>query len=511
MKIAVIEDSKTINKMIKLELQKHNHEISSAYTLKEAQELFKKNHFELIILDLHLPDAEGSELIAQIQTSCKAKIIVLTAYQRDDLREELFAYGVLDYIIKDANLLYSIHEIIRVIERIETNHEKVLVIDDSKFICSHIKQVLTPRNYHVTAAYDAKSALKELEREDDFKLIILDMELPDMHGMELLKLIRNDMNYIDTPVIVLSGTATAEIIRDILKNGANDYIKKPFVNEEFLLRIDLWIDIFKKEELLKEQKAQLEHYNKHLHELVLEEVEKNRQKDRLLLMQTKQAQMGEMIAMIAHQWRQPLNAIATSLGMIELKTKSNECQSELITKITAKMKQTITYLSNTIDDFRNFFRPDKEAKETSFETIFTKSLVLIESSLSAKGITLDFEIKSQKIFYGYENELIQVVINLLKNSMDALSQKRVQNPTITVTIDDLCITIADNAGGIAPEILDKIFDPYFSTKDEKEGTGLGLYMSKIIVEEHSKGSLRVTNKDGGACFDVCVKDLRECT
>lgn len=506
--ILVIEDSKIINSVIKKELSKLHFIIDQAYTLQEAKDFLSHQIYTLIILDMHLPDGEGSELIANIQSLTKTKVVVLTSSQDEDLRKELFQYGVLDYIIKDKNLLYSISEIVKIINTIldnEQEKEKILVIDDSKFICKQVKIVLEPRNYKVFRALNAKNGLTLLDKED-FKLIILDMELPDIHGVEVLNLIRKKQNYISVPIIVLSGTSTPEIIRNVLKNGANDFLKKPFVYEEFLLKVDLWIDYFKKSAELEVKTQELKFLNKHLEELVASEVEKNRQKDKIMFAQSRQAQMGEMIAMIAHQWRQPLNAISAASSVIELKVKNNQFDKVTAKKITSRIQQYLQHLSATIDDFRDFFKPQREMYLSSFEIIAAKAYSLIENNLSKKKIDIEIYIEEVSSFMTYENELVQVVLNLIKNAQDILEEKKVSHPKIEIIVKNNCLSVRDNGGGIAEDILPKIFNPYFSTKLQKDGTGLGLYMSRIIVEEHCNGELLVKNIENGAEFSIVLHE-----
>ncbi len=502
--ILIIEDSKIINNIIKKELKKSNFNVSQAYTLSEAKKILDSKKFQLIILDLHLPDGEGSELIANIQSLTKTKVVVLTSSHDNKLREEMFEFGVLDYIIKDKNILYSISEITKIINNISTkSKDKIIVIDDSNFICKQIKTILEPRNYIVKSANKAKDGLKML-KNDVFDLIILDMELPDIHGAKVLEEIRKDKRFINTPIIVLSGTSTPQIIRDVLKNGANDFLKKPFVYEEFILKVDLWNDYFKKTKELEEKTLRLQFINKNLEKIVIEEVEKNRKKDRLLFTHSRHAQMGEMIAMIAHQWRQPLNSISAAINLIKLRSQMGKLDHDTVINISDKIQVYIKYLSNTIDDFREFFRPQREKRLSDFHIIYEKAFILIGSSLEKKGISIDFTAEDIKQFFSYENEIVQVVINILKNASDAFSEKNIKNPTIKVNAYDTTLLIQDNAGGIPENIIDKIFDPYFSTKDNKNGTGLGLYMSKIIIEEHCKGSISVENKNNGAVFTITL-------
>ena len=505
-KILIVEDSTTINNIIKKELVKLHYTISQAFTFYEAKEFLEHKEYDLIILDLHLPDGEGSELIANIQSLSDTKVVILTSSQDNDLREELFQFGILDYIIKDSNLLYSIKEIIKIINTIQVkNRERILIIDDSYFICKQIKIILEPRNYDIDFSLTAKDGLIQL-KTNNYDLLILDMELPDIHGIKVLNLIRRDVNLLHLPIMVLSGTTTPAIIRDVLKNGANDILKKPFIFEEFILKVDLWIDYFKKEQLIQEKNDELNFINNNLENIIHDEIQKSREKDKIMFQQSRQAQMGEMIAMIAHQWRQPLNIIGTASSIINNRVNRGKLDAKLSLELTSKIAENIEYLSTTINDFRDFFRPEKEMQITNFHTILEKALSLVESSLTSHQIKLSVKNRSITEFTTYENELVQVILNLLKNAEDVLTYKKIKEPTLTIEINDFFITISDNGGGIDEDVIEEIFDPYFSTKIEKEGTGLGLYMSKVIVEEHCNGVLDVKNGKDGAIFRITLKD-----
>ena len=237
-----------------------------------------------------------------------------------------------------------------------------------------------------------------------------------------------------------------------------------------------------------------------------EELEEKRQKDQLMLKQSKLAQMGELLSMIAHQWRQPLNATNAIVGDLLLKIEMQSYTESYFIQKLEKILELSGHLSNTIYDFRNFYKEDKRKEQTVFQEIVENSLAIIQDSLDAKGIRVQTVYKSQAQLFVYKNELTQVVLNLLKNAEDALVEVGVATPTIVIssydTHEDIVLEISDNAGGIPSDILDKLFDPYFSTKEKKDGTGLGLYMSKIIIEEHFKGLLEATNTKEGACFRI---------
>jgi len=237
---------------------------------------------------------------------------------------------------------------------------------------------------------------------------------------------------------------------------------------------------------------------------IKEEEEKNKAHEKLMQQQYRLAQMGEMLSMIAHQWRQPLSAITATTGSIILKAKLNKLEKQTAIELAEKIKNFSLHLSSTIDDFRNFFKSNKTKTSTNFKKIIESVLLIAESSMETNNIRLELDIGEVYEFETYENELKQVLLNLIKNAEDALIDNKVENPTITIKIDKNTIIVKDNAGGIPDEIKDKIFDPYFSTKLKKDGTGLGLYMSKLIVEDHCGGKLSVTNDRYGANFQITL-------
>ena len=260
----------------------------------------------------------------------------------------------------------------------------------------------------------------------------------------------------------------------------------------------------------KKQKS-LEMLNATLEDRIKEEIKKNREKDKQLLYQSKLATMGEMISMIAHQWRQPLSAINAITISTKIKLFQREIDREFITKKMETILKYTDYLSHTIEDFRNFFKTTKEKKNVTYQKIIDSVLDIIEISLKNKNIELIKIIEFNKEICVFENELKQVILNLIRNAEDVLIERKIINPKIFISVfkknDKILFQINDNAGGIDEKIMDKIFEPYFSTKDEKNGTGLGLYMSKIIVEEHLKGEIVVFNSDEGAVFQIILKDI----
>ena len=267
-----------------------------------------------------------------------------------------------------------------------------------------------------------------------------------------------------------------------------------------------WRDITDRKEIQlseTQHKQEIEAWNSNLESLVQAEVEKNMLKDRQMLHQSRLAQMGEMISMIAHQWRQPLSAISAASALLNLKSQLNKLDKETAGNISKDISNYAQHLSATIDDFRDFFQQDKNKEATNYTYLVKSVLSIIENSLHSHHIEIKEELLSFNSFMAYKNELKQVIINIMKNSQDVLLERKVKDPYILLksyqSEDTYVLEISDNGGGIDEELFEKIFDPYYSTKRQKDGTGLGLYMSKIIVEEHCGRKLSCCNEEDGLC------------
>lgn len=237
-------------------------------------------------------------------------------------------------------------------------------------------------------------------------------------------------------------------------------------------------------------------------------IQEGKQKDRKILEQGKLARIGSMISMIAHQWRQPLSELSGILMELETATRFKKADEKHVLRAIAKSDKMIQFMSNTIDDFRNFYKPDKTKEEFLVSASCKNAINIIDATLKNFAIKLNVNIARDKKIYGYPTEFSQVILNILSNAKDVLEEKKIENPRIDINIDSKgvlsIITIKDNAGGISKENLELIFDPYFSTKDSSKGTGLGLYISKLIVERNMGGELSVYNDEEGAVFKIIV-------
>jgi len=234
-----------------------------------------------------------------------------------------------------------------------------------------------------------------------------------------------------------------------------------------------------------------------------------REKDQMLIQQSRQAAMGEMIGNIAHQWRQPLNVLGLTIQQLLLYYDFGELTREFLDHNVSSSMELIQHMSKTIDDFRNYFSPDKEKVEFKVGEAIVNTLSLLEGSLQNPKISIEIVTKGKPVINGYQNEFAQVLLNILINARDAFIEREIDNPRVTITTcsEDGCavVTVADNAGGIPEEIMGKIFDPYFSTKGPQRGTGIGLFMSKSIIVKNMGGRLAVRNIANGAEFRIEVR------
>lgn len=260
----------------------------------------------------------------------------------------------------------------------------------------------------------------------------------------------------------------------------------------------------------KRAQDELQHLALTLQQRVQEELAKNREKDHLLIQQSRLAAMGEMVHNIAHQWRQPLNALSVIIANIKDDYLYKALDENTLNQAVEKSYKLLQQMSTTIDDFRDFFRPDREAAEFDVAGAVENALFIVDDTLRNNHIELRKELPRELIAFGYANQYSQAVLNIVANAKEALQEHTPREPWISVRLepkdDDLILTIADNAGGISEDILQRIFDPYFSTKEQ--GSGIGLYMAKIIIERNMKGSIQAGNQTDGAVFTLTIPRLR---
>ena len=389
------------------------------------------------------------------------------------------------------------------------NNITVLYAEDESIIQEGITETLSLFGINAICAQNGQEGLSIFESSHEkIDLILTDIKMPKLDGLGMIEKIREIDKEI--PVIITTAHQETTFLMQSIELNISAYVLKP-------------IDIYKlQESLIKAIESKV------LKEKLLEknekleiEIQKNEEKQQIIEMQSRFAAMGEMIGMIAHQWRQPLASIGTASYNLKYKIASEkfdletkegrEEQKSFFSKKLDEIEFYVQNLTTTIDDFRNFFKTDKVFVNTSIENPIKNTLKIIQKDLEANNIELELNLNSKKQINIYENEIVHVLINILKNAQDKHLEKETQNAKIQIETQDLesgiKIDIYDNGGGIEEEYLDKIFEPYFSTKKEKNGTGIGLYMSKIIIENHHQGELYATNSKEGISFSIILHSM----
>jgi two-component system, NtrC family, sensor kinase len=385
----------------------------------------------------------------------------------------------------------------------------VLYAEDESVIQEGITETLNLFDINVICAKNGQEGLSifnSLSKEID--LILTDIKMPKLDGLGMIEKIREIDKEI--PVIITTAHQETNFLMQSIELDISAYVLKP-------------IDIYKLEEsLIKAMESKVLREELRIKNKVLElEIKKNEEKQKIMEAQSRFAAMGEMISMIAHQWRQPLASIGTASFNLKYKLlteeydletkKGREEQSNFFKKKLDEIELYVQNLTTTIDDFRNFFKTDKTSVNVNIENPIKNTLKIMQEDLQSNNIDVVLNLNSQNKINIYENEIIHVIINILKNAQDKFLEKDIQNAKIEIETLDLDngvkIGIYDNGGGIEKENLDIIFEPYFSTKKEKNGTGIGLYMSKIIVEKNHKGKIYATNIKEGICFSIIIPTM----
>jgi len=353
--------------------------------------------------------------------------------------------------------------------------QNILIIDDDIHNIQLAINILKEnKSYNIIFTTSGEEALKRVH-EYKFDLILLDIIMEPMDGFEVCKILKSDSFTCDIPIIFLTAKDDEQSISKGFDLGAVDYITKPFFINELVARVKTHVNMKVYEDSLKD-KIELQY--------------------QLMLEQNKMAAMGEMIGNIAHQWKQPLSVITTvssgikaakEVGMPIDETKEIESLDSIL--INAQ------HLSKTIDDFKDFFK-QKDRILFKIKDVIEKTINLIDSTLRHNGIKIKKNIKDIE-FMGLDNELIQVFINIINNSQDILTKLNQKSKIINIIVyeenNEAIVKISDNAGGIKDEIMPHIFEAYFTTKQSSNGTGIGLNMSKKIVEDHFKGTIEAKN------------------
>jgi len=381
-----------------------------------------------------------------------------------------------------------------------TQNLKILYVEDNTEAREQTVKMLNNFFTNIFIGIDGKDGLDKFDQhKDSLDLIITDINMPNMNGIEMLEHIRKIDTYI--PCIVLSAYNETGFFIDTISLGVDGYILKPINIQHFITILTKTVQqITLRNENLK--------YKNELENIVQEQVKKIIEKEKLLEHHTKLAAMGEMIDAIAHQWKQPLSIITTITSGMGVKFEMNmPVNKEDIINCSNIVQEQSAHLSDTIDEFRSFFRPNSNKTETSIVKVINSTIELLKNPIKKSTININVDCDENIKINIIPNEFKHIFINLINNTIDAFEEQEnqvdIKNIDIKVIQDEnkTIINFIDNAGGIPNNIIDTLFNANITTKEEGKGTGIGLYMSKQIIEKNN-GTISVLNNNNGAVFKL---------
>ena len=360
--------------------------------------------------------------------------------------------------------------------------ESILIVDDTRTNIDILVNLLD--KYEIVVATSGDEALTILDKDENIDLILLDIMMPDMDGFEVCKIIKNNDKCKNIPIIFLTAKFDDLSIQEGLELGAVDYITKPFRPIELLARIKTHVKILNHEKKIVE-------YNKSI-------------------------AIRELINNIAHQWRQPLSVISTASSSITLQKEMNILKDEDLLSYCNKITNNAEYLSKIIDNVSKMLEDKNELAQINIKSVFNRNSILFFGDVSDNNIDVNININSNIIINGNENKFVQILLAIIVNSKELLSSLDSTDKVILIDVtqnESHChLSICDNGGGISSEFINRIFEPYFTTKYKSQDKGLGLFIVKKTIEELFKGTVSVSNidfiyndrKQKGASFDISI-------
>ena len=504
--ILVAENAKLLSNIISTELKKNNYNCTQVFSLKKIEYEVSIQNYDYIILNLYLPDAEEKDLIINVKKITNSKIIVLTSKDNDELRDYLFKYGIIDYLNKE-NIEQTIKNIDKLITHIEKNNKSnILIIEDSNIIRAQEAEVLRQRNYNIFESETGKDGIKIFEKEN-IDLVILDLELNDMNGLKILEQIKKKNP--NVPVLMVSGTGNATSISKSLKNGASDFMRKPIIFEEFLLKTDMLIDYFRKSKELEDYKNNLE---KKISEAIkeTEDLNKELQLQKKDLIQANEAK-DAFLANVSHELKTPLNSINLISAVMKKNSDNNLNKKQIKNlEIINSCGQNLQYLINDILDISKLDAGEVVLINETFDlkNSLDNLYEIILPQAENNNINFEYEFdENRKYIYSDENKIMQIIKNFLSNSI-----KFTKNGNILLKMEDnedfVEISVKDNGIGIEEKKIKDIFDRFkqidASINRKYGGTGLGLSIS-YALSKLLEGKITVESEiDLGSTFTLSV-------
>ena len=381
-----------------------------------------------------------------------------------------------------------------------TKNLKILYIEDNKETRESTLVFLEELFDDIAVATDGLEGLEYFKNVKDIDMIITDINMPNMNGLEMSRKIKEEKP--NLPIFIFSAHNEVHFLIEAIEIGIEGFIFKPIEINQFLNTL------YKTIKMIKIIKENIEYKNS-LEEKVKIQIEELRTKDTLLAQNVKMAAMGEMIDSIAHQWMQPITVIQLALDSLKLNITLDSITNEKVLKTISASTLQIEHLTNTMHEFRSFFSPNDKLVESSIISLVDSTLLLMKDELQKHMIIVEVLGDKYTSIFINKNEFKHVIINLINNAKDAFSENNISQEdrkiivNIKSTENKIILSVEDTAGGIPIDVISNIFKPYFTTKEEGKGTGVGLYMTKQIIEKMG-ASIEVTNETKGAMFTINI-------
>ena len=491
----------------------------------EGLDQYIKHQPDIVITSLDLPEISGFEMVENIIKLNKDIPIVLILKDEETKRlKDTINLGIDNYIFKPIQNNLLLNKLDKIIEGInDKNTIKEQNLQIKNYLDFIEKKLTSP-----TQNQELKAQPLEIKEEDE--IMYLESERIANIGSWKHDLVSNKLYWskglyqilqIDSKGTKPSYDKFLTLISPSDRGNVNT-IHKNSLKENRVFDINFSINL--KDDSLRFLNEKFEtifdENNKPLYTIgIIQDISNykklydtlSRNED-IMISQSKYATMGEIITMIMHQWRQPITTISMAANNLIVDIELEMLEASIVKKSALTIAEQTQYLSKTIDDFRSFFKNVKYIEETVMKNIFDETSKIMMTSLTNNEIELKLDFDESITIKTFSRELLQVLLNILRNAKDALVENQINNRFIQINIsetsEDIEILISDNAGGIKEDVITKIFDAYFTTKDEQTGTGLGLYMSKIIIEKNLKGILKVENIEDGVTFSILLpKDI----
>lgn len=518
-KILIVDDDPIICRELQKELKRNFHPTYTANNSKEALEILNKNKIDIILLDIFMPDIDGLDMLEKVKAKWPSiEVIIITGYSSQDVAIKALRRGAIDYLEKPISYKELNTSIGRALEKITANADlvykhSILLVDDDENATKKLSKILSKEGYEVFIANDGKKGLGIINN-NKIDIIIADIEMPIMGGIELLEKVKSFQK--DVEVIMMTGFGGESLAIEALRKGAINYLRKPIDLDELLIAIEQAVEriLLYRNQLYRDRELKINSQivskiNEDLERRIEERTQTIAHVQSQLFQTSKLATLGEMAAGLAHELNQPLTGLSLcATTMKKLKQRDLLTDSEIEDSIET-IEGLIKRMSKIIVHIRTFARQDLQ-KFTPIDVNESakNALKLMEEQLRLHNIevNINFDLNIPKV-NGEPYQIEQIVINAISNAKDALEQKEdstIEKPSTwskTLEIKTLlvnnwvCIDITDNGIGMSDELKQKIFEPFYTTKEVGKATGLGLSISYGIIENH-KGRIDVFTEEG---------------